>query len=246
MLSAFTHQAKAMPRSARLSRLGVTLHLIQSRNDRRACFTSPDDCRFYLDLLEDRRRRQGCRVRAFALMTRHVHLLMTADEAEATGRLMKVLGQRYVRHANRTYRGTGTSWERHFRSCPVQTSSCFLACQRYTKMNPARATHGLQTLRVPIAHLRTSCSRRNGSPADASPDLPCRTQHEELAAGRLSGAFRRTACAGMTDILRTATSGNFTPDNDRFAAEVTSAPRRALFAESANSRHAGLPATPMI
>jgi REP element-mobilizing transposase RayT len=39
----------------------------------------------------------GCAVHAYVLMTNHVHLLLTPQEAEGASLLMKHLGQRYVR-----------------------------------------------------------------------------------------------------------------------------------------------------
>ena len=73
----------------------------------------------------------GCRVHAYALMSNHVHLLITAERAQAAGALMKALGQRYVQYVNRAYRRSGTLWEGRFRSCPIQEEAYLLACQRY-------------------------------------------------------------------------------------------------------------------
>jgi putative transposase len=83
--------------------------------------------------------RTGCRIHAYALMTNHVHLLVSADRPEAPGALMKALGQRYVQYVNRVYRRSGTLWEGRFRSCPIQEEIYLLACQRYIELNPVRA-----------------------------------------------------------------------------------------------------------
>jgi putative transposase len=52
--------------------------------------------------------REGCAVHAYALMTNHVHLLVTPMTTGAIGRLMQSLGRRYVRYINDRYRRTGT------------------------------------------------------------------------------------------------------------------------------------------
>jgi putative transposase len=83
-----------MPRRARIILANVPIHLIQRGNNRQPCFYADEDYRFYLDWLEEYARKTGCRVHAYVLMTNHVHLLLTADRAEAVGALMKLLGQR--------------------------------------------------------------------------------------------------------------------------------------------------------
>lgn len=223
MLYAFPYQTKAMPRRARLSLPGVPLHLIQRGNNRQACFYSPDDCRFYLDWLEDHARRQGCRIHAFVLMTNHVHLLMTADEAEAPGRMMKALGQRYVQYVNRTYRRTGTLWEGRFRSCPVQTSNYFLACQRYIELNPVRA----RMVEQPADYRWSSYARHAHGVADTlltpHPTYLALGDSTESRQAAYRALFSEPLGQEMTDTIRTATNGNFVLGNDRFAAEVASA-----------------------
>jgi len=72
-------------------------------------------------------------------MTNHVHLLLSGDEAESTGRLMKALGQRYAQYVNRTYRRSGTLWEGRYRSCLTQQETYLLTCMRYIELNPVRA-----------------------------------------------------------------------------------------------------------
>lgn len=59
---------------------------------------------------------ESARVHAYVLMTNHVHLLMTPATKRGSARLMKGLGQRYVQHINRTYRRTGTLFNRE-RTC---------------------------------------------------------------------------------------------------------------------------------
>ena len=59
-------------------------------------------------------------------MTNHVHLLVTADKAEAVGAMMKALGQRYVQYMNKMYKRTGTLWEGRYKSCPTQAETYLL------------------------------------------------------------------------------------------------------------------------
>ncbi|MFA7239630.1 MAG: transposase [Sulfuricellaceae bacterium] len=120
-----------MPRLPRLKLPNTPLHIIQRGNNRNACFASDEDCRFYLDHLAEISAKVGVAVHAYVLMTNHVHLLATPQDAEGASQLMKRLGQRYVQYFNRAYQRTGTLWEGRFRSCVVGEEAYFLGCHRY-------------------------------------------------------------------------------------------------------------------
>jgi len=128
-----------MPRRARIALPNVPVHLIQRGNNRQPCFFADEDYRRYLDWLTEYAGKTGCRIHSYVLMTNHVHLLISADRADAGGALMKLLGQRYVQYVNRVYRRSGTLWEGRFRSCLVQAEDYLLGCQRYIELNPVRA-----------------------------------------------------------------------------------------------------------
>ena len=128
-----------MPRRARLSLPGIPWHIIQRGNNRSVCFYAEEDYRLYLHHLQELAPRFGCAVHAYVLMTNHVHLLLTPDETDSAGLLMKHLGQRYVQYVNRAYRRSGTLWEGRFRSCLTQTEEYVLTCYRYIELNPVRA-----------------------------------------------------------------------------------------------------------
>ena len=93
-----------MPRRARISLPGVSLHLIQRGNNRSACFYADEDYLFYLDVLMEQAKKHGCAIHAWCLMTNHVHLLATPESPDSAGLMMKGLGQRYVQYVTRTYR----------------------------------------------------------------------------------------------------------------------------------------------
>ena len=117
-----------MPRRARMSLPGVSVHLIQRGNNRSACFYADEDYLFYLDVLMEQAKKHGCAIHTWCLMTNHVHLLVTPESSDSAGLMMKGLGQRYVQYVNRTYRRSGTLWEGRFRSCLMQEEAYVLAC----------------------------------------------------------------------------------------------------------------------
>ena len=128
-----------MARQPRLHLARVPLHIIQRGNNRQPTFFAPSDYRFYLDRLADAAARYGCVVHAYALMTNHVHMLVTPLEAGAMSSAMQDLGRRYVKHVNRVYGRTGTLWEGRFKAALVDTDGYFLTCCRYIELNPVRA-----------------------------------------------------------------------------------------------------------
>jgi putative transposase len=212
-----------MPRRARLSLPGVPLHIIQRGNNRQACFLADEDFRFYLDWLGEYAAKARCRIHAYVLMTNHVHLLLSSDDSQGVGGLMKALGQRYVQYVNRTYQRSGTLWEGRFRSCLTQEENYLLSCMRYIELNPVRA--GM------VAH--PGEYRWSSYPANAQGDEDrLISQHPVYASlgpdagGRLAAyreLFRYELDPGLVDEIRKATNGNFALGDSRFAGEIEAA-----------------------
>ncbi|WP_448875113.1 transposase [Desulfobulbus propionicus] len=211
-----------MPRRPRLILPGVPLHIIQRGNNRQPCFHADGDYRFYLEWLREYSLMSGCAIHAYVLMTNHVHLLLTPQEATGAAMLMKRLGQRYVQYVNRVYHRSGTLWEGKFRSCLTQEDHYLLACQRYIELNPVRA--GM--VRSPEEY-RWSSFRANGwgepdpllSPHpvyEALASDPTRRQHNYLCE-----LFRHELGPGLIDHIRKATNGNFSLGTSQFTEELT-------------------------
>lgn len=233
-----------MPRRARLALPNVPLHIIQRGNNRQACFYADEDYRFYLDWLHEYADKAECQIHAYVLMTNHVHLLVSAERPEASGTLMKALGQRYVQYINRTYRRSGTLWEGRFRSCLTQEESYLLACQRYIELNPVRA--GM--VEHP-AEYRWSSYRRN---AQGEPDSLLKPHSLYLALGKDVASraaayrelFRYELEPDLVDEIRRATNGNYALGNETFAAQISTAlGRRAVPGKSGRPRRAVEPET---
>src|SRR3954466_16400509 len=108
-----------MPRRPRSDLAGFPLHVIQRGHNRSPCFLSDADRITYLKWLRWYASRLDIAIHAWALMTNHVHLLLTPPTPKHVSRLMQLLGRRYVLHVNRTYGRTGTLWEGRFKACAV-------------------------------------------------------------------------------------------------------------------------------
>lgn len=97
-----------MPRRPRIHLHGVPLHIMQRGHNRQPCFFAESDCQAYLKWLDEAARRVGCHIHAYALMTNHVHLLVTPVDAQGVPRMMVALGRRYVPYVNASYQRSGT------------------------------------------------------------------------------------------------------------------------------------------
>jgi putative transposase len=128
-----------MPRTPRLDIAGVAQHVIQRGNDRQPCFFREADYLRYLQSLREAALKFGCAVHAYALMTNHVHLLVTPQAPGGVSRMMQTLGRRYVRYINDAFGRTGTLWEGRYKACLIDSEEYVLACYRYIELNPVRA-----------------------------------------------------------------------------------------------------------
>jgi putative transposase len=128
-----------MPRTGRIVIPGVPMHVTQRGNDRMAVFNSRQDCAHYIELLRSASARTSCAIHAYALMSNHVHLLLTPKGAEGIAAMMQWVGARYVRFFNDRYGRTGTLWEGRFKSTPVSSDQYYFTCARYIELNPVRA-----------------------------------------------------------------------------------------------------------
>ena len=128
-----------MPRKPRMYLPDVPCHVIQRGNNREASFFTVRDYQFYLECLRDASQRYGVLVHAYALMTNHVHLLMTPIKKHSISSVMQSIGRRYVQYINQTYRRTGTLWEGRHKASLVDEENYLLTCMRYIELNPVRA-----------------------------------------------------------------------------------------------------------
>lgn len=128
-----------MPAQPRFDLARTPKHVIQRGVNRCPCFVHDANYWHYLEELRLASERHGCAIHAYVLMTNHVHLLVTPEEAGGTSRMMHQLGTRYVRYFNALNERTGTLWEGRFRSCLIDSDDYLLTCQRYIELNPVRA-----------------------------------------------------------------------------------------------------------
>ena len=146
-----------MPRRPRVHLDNVPLHIVQRGHNRAPCFHAEEDYTAYLHWLGEALKETRCHLHAYALMTNHVHLLLTPENAGAIPDLVISLGRRYVQTINTTYHRTGTLWDSRYKSSLIQAEPYLLDCMRYIELNPLRAA-----MVDDPAHYRWTSYRTNG------------------------------------------------------------------------------------
>jgi len=128
-----------MPRLSRYFVSNQPLHVIQRGNNLQPIFARKTDFQFFLDLLHDAIDRHGLAVHAYALMSNHLHLLVTPERGDSVGKALQSIGMRYVQYFNRAQARTGTLWERRYKATLIDSERYVLACYREIELNPVRA-----------------------------------------------------------------------------------------------------------
>lgn len=209
-----------MARLPRIDVPGIAQHVVTRGNDRDACFFTDVDYATYRAWLFEAVQRHHCALHAFALMTNHIHLLMTGRVLGAVGATMQALGRRYVRHINWRYQRTGTLFEGRYKASLVECDRYALACMRYIELNPVRAA----MVRTP-AEYRWSSFRANAG-IDRFVGLEA---HESYAALGTSSAERNDAyrqlfeielAAADVDAIRLHTQKDCVLGSPRFQAQI--------------------------
>jgi putative transposase len=209
-----------MPRRPRIHLNDVPLHIVQRGHNRKPCFFAEEDYRAYLHWLGEALIKERCALHAYALMTNHVHLLLTPMRAESVPRLMIALGRRYVQYINKTYRRTGTLWDSRYKSSLIQAETYLLACQRYIELNPVRAA-----MVDDPAHYRWTSYRANGlgQPSAILTPHPLYTSLGGNDAARQEAyraLFRSQLDKAAVDDIRLALSQSQPLGNERFYARI--------------------------
>ena len=211
---------------ARLPRYFVShqpLHIIQRGNNREPIFAADDDYRFYLDCLHEAAKREGMLLHAYVLMTNHVHLLATPEQANSLSRTLQSVGRRYVQYFNYTYDRTGTLWEGRYKATLIDSEAYLLTCMRYIELNPVRA----QGMVKHPADYPWSSYRANAQGEMQEMLTPHalyrrlgRTDSERQSAYRQ--LFRAQLSKGDIEAIREATNKAWVLGSDRFKAKMES------------------------
>lgn len=209
-----------MPRLPRYVLPGHPQHVIQRGNNRCPIFVADEDYGRFRYELRGACQRFHCLIHAYALMTNHVHLVMTPQQEDSIAKVLQSVGRRYVQYFNFTYKRTGTLWEGRYKATPIDTGQYLLACYRYIELNPVRANM--------VSHPGEYRWSSYGSNALGLTDTLVTPHEQYLALGSLAeerlSAYRALFQVHLDDKIlteiRQATQKGWALGNDRFKDEI--------------------------
>ena len=118
-------------------------------------------------LIDRARARVPCAIHAIALMTNHVHLLVTPPDAQALPAFVKRFAQRYAMFRNRERDASGKLFEERYKSSVVADHEQLAVTTAYIDRNPVEANMVADPLDYPWStyaiHLSRAAQGRIGA-----------------------------------------------------------------------------------
>ena len=127
-----------MPRIARVVVPGQPHHVTQRGVRSMQVFFSDRDRLAYLDLVAEHFEAHDVAVRAWCLMTNHIHIIAVPDTEDGLAAAIGQVHQRYTRMINFRQKKRGYLFQGRFHSC-VMDEPYLLAAVAYVELNPVRA-----------------------------------------------------------------------------------------------------------
>ena len=127
-----------MPRRSRCVLPGGPYHVTQRGVDRRETFSVDEDRQTYLGLLRENLDEAEVRVRAWCLMTNHIHLVLVPNREDSLSVLLRRVHGRYAQYYNARWSRSGHLWQNRFFSCILGIDHLWAALA-YVERNPVRA-----------------------------------------------------------------------------------------------------------
>jgi len=128
-----------MPRALRVHVPDGIYHVVIRGDNREPVFVDDFDRQEYLNLLHSYKTKMGFPLYAYALMTNHIHLLLSSGERATVSSIMHVLSLTYTKYFNRRYDRVGHLYQGRFHSTVIDSERYLLEALRYIHLNPVEA-----------------------------------------------------------------------------------------------------------
>ena len=169
-----------MARPPRIEFEGAVYHVTARGNERRLIYRSDEDCRLFLETLEQMRARFGILVHCFCLMPNHFHLVIETPQGNLS-RAMAWLQTTYTIRFNRKYRRSGHLFQGRYKAHLVEADAYGMELLRYIHLNPVRPRKKSDP--VPVERMKTLEAYEWSSHRDYTGkrrDCPVKTSSEWL------------------------------------------------------------------
>lgn len=111
--------------------------MLNRRAGRLSLFEKPTDYSAFEKILHEAHTRTGIRIGAYCLMPNHWHLLLWPHNDGELSEVMRWITVTHTQrwHAHRHSSGTGSVYQRRFKSFPVEADGHFITVARYVERN---------------------------------------------------------------------------------------------------------------
>jgi len=127
-----------MTRPLRILFPGATYHIVARGNERTNIFTSDEDRKRFLSLLERGFNRYKFSLHCYVLMNNHYHLLLESKEANLN-QIMHYLNTAYTVYFNHRYKRVGHLFQGRYKAILIDKETYLLEVSRYLHLNPVRS-----------------------------------------------------------------------------------------------------------
>jgi len=212
-----------MPRTARIVIPGRPHHITQRGNRGETVFHNDDQRRLYLRLLEQYANERGLVIRAYCLMTNHVHLIAVPSDKDSLAATLRPVHLRYSQKHNYEMGVKGVLWQGRFYSCLLEGDHYWTAV-RYVERNPVRAGMVSRAEDYPWSSAGLRCGLRRDSlllepgPRDWPQWLWNMPRQEQRA--RWSKWLASPEDKAMVDIIRNCTRSGWPAGNKADLAQL--------------------------
>jgi len=128
-----------MPRANRYWVKGAAYHLTHRCHDRQFLFRSATDRDGYRQLLRQHLKKSPVSLLTYTITSNHVHLLVTAESADAIAGLMQRVQGEFAAAYNQRRVRSGAFWSDRYHATMIDDGEHLLACLRYIDLNMVRA-----------------------------------------------------------------------------------------------------------
>ena len=217
-----------MARLPRFVIIGQAQHIIWRGNNRNPIFGAEDDYRFFLEKLKQACEKHGVQPHAYVLMTNHVHLLMSPNDASGLSKVMQMLGRYYVQYFNFQYRRTGTLFEGRYKASLIDSETYLLSCMRYIELNPVRASMVAHASEYPWSSYRHNAMGEDNALLTEHTLYQCLGTSAEQRQSAYRELFKAHLSDGLLAQIRESTNKSWVLGTEQFKHRMESQLNRRL------------------
>lgn len=113
-------------------------HIILKGNNKMTIFNSPEDCNFFLNLLQSKQEASTSLI-SYVLMKNHVHLILKEENPQKISKLIMKVAGHYAKWYNEKYHRQNALFRAKFHNENINDEKYLLNAIRYVHNNPVKA-----------------------------------------------------------------------------------------------------------